>query len=449
MKFFANKVNGNFLRSVLPGEEVDVDWVRAAIAYGDDQKTLIDNCVENKKRLDIWVRYDHTVPVKPSLLKFLLKNSHKNLFCYLVPDVLHSKLIWWKNYGVYVGSANLTDRAWVSNIEFGVFIPETDLEADGALDQIQGFFEFLENCSEVRPLTQEIVDEQEQLAALRFRKERDIDEEAKKKRSISKWGGPAFTPDARKAFDSRKEKFIKEWSNGLSILRSLAEQAPSFRPKWLREEVPAAWQADQFLHAFYYNEVVDGVRHPYEEYYQKYRNDPAKATLNALKWWSQLDSPLSDEDHNCHIRAPIIRKALAADAIRDLTAEIFAEVCNANHSTSDHVGRMTLSTIGLDKKAGAPRSERVDAFAYWIWKKRNSEGESVNKLLAWVMDGGPASEVSARLYEAAKNEHRRFPHFGTNQIAELTGWARPEICPPRNGRTSKAMRALGYDVQVY
>lgn len=41
------------------------------------------------------------------------------------------------------------------------------------------------------------------------------------------------------------------------------------------------------------------------------------------------------------------------------------------------------------------------------------------------------------------------PHYGLNSIAEVIGWAQPEIAPPRNGRTSKALRALGYDVRVY
>jgi hypothetical protein len=30
----------------------------------------------------------------------------------------------------------------------------------------------------------------------------------------------------------------------------------------------------------------------------------------------------------------------------------------------------------------------------------------------------------------------------------VVGWARPEDTPPRNGRTNKALRALGYPVRV-
>lgn len=80
MKFFGNKVNGNYLRDVLPPKDSDVESVKAAIAYGSDASTLLQNCLDNKFRLDIWMRYDHTVPVSPNLLRKLLANIGNNIF---------------------------------------------------------------------------------------------------------------------------------------------------------------------------------------------------------------------------------------------------------------------------------------------------------------------------------------------------------------------------------
>lgn len=40
---------------------------------------------------------------------------------------LHAKVIWWRGYGVYVGSANLTSAAWYNNIEAGVFFSESEI----------------------------------------------------------------------------------------------------------------------------------------------------------------------------------------------------------------------------------------------------------------------------------------------------------------------------------
>ncbi len=448
MKFFANKLNGGFLRNVLPQTDIEVDWVKAAIAYGSDWSTLVENCIKNRRRLDIWMRYDHTVPVSPPLLRKLLNNTSQNVFCYLIPDVLHAKVIWWKGYGVYVGSANLTDRAWNSNIEFGVFLPENDLERSGEISEIESFFAALEGCDAAFDLTEEVIQEQERLSALRSKREIAINEEAEALRKVKKWDGPAGVVTREKANERQKSNFIQEWQNGLAILKNIADIAPQYRPSWLNEDVPAPWQADQFLHAYYYNEVVDGPRHPYEEYYAKHKSDPASATKSALRWWSKLPTPPSNEDENCHIRAPLIRDRLSRSGLNTMTVDQFTVVCLANHSTMDHIRRMSNEELGVPESENLGNEERAEAFARLLWSKRNAQGESVVDLLRFVLDGGPKDELPSRVYDAARSPSRKFSHLGPNQLAELAGWARPEMCPPRNGRTSKGLKALGYNVKV-
>lgn len=36
-----------------------------------------------------------------------------------------------------------------------------------------------------------------------------------------------------------------------------------------------------------------------------------------------------------------------------------------------------------------------------------------------------------------------------NSLGEIVGWAMPDRYPPRNGRSSRALRSLGFDVQVH
>ena len=448
MKVYANGLNGQYLRDVLPGDADGVDWVKAAIAYGSDAETLLRSCLDHKFRLDIWMRYDHTVPVTPALLRTLLVSVSKNIFCQLIPDVLHSKVIWWKGYGVYVGSANLTDRAWVTNIEFGVFLPEPLMEQTGGLSDVEMFFDGLAECETALPLTRELIEEQEKISNFRRARLATLDEESRNQRRVPEWGGPNRVTK-EKSLEVRKKKFIREWEDGLTILRELAEMAVDFRPVWLNADVPPAWQADQFLHAYYYNEVVDGPRHPFEDHYLKNQADPARATQSALRWWSGLEDPPSDEDHNCHVRAPVIRHLLSRENLSALTVEDFFRVCWANHSTVDHVTRLDPSDLGPQVGAAATAEDRVRAFSRWIWGCRNHRDERIEKVLTYVLDGGSQRDMPTRLFEAANNPQRKIPHFGTNQLAELAGWARPEVCPPRNGRTSKALRALGYNVRVY
>jgi len=449
MDFFANGLNKNYLVNVLPKSNVEIDWVKAAIAYGDDSETLIKNCLENKRRLNMWMRYDHSVPVAPSLLKLLLGNVGNNIFCSLIPDRLHAKVIWWRNYGVYIGSANLTSRAWWNNIEFGVFISEDELESDGSLIEIESFFDDLAELDVVIPLTREIIDEQEAILELRKKDLESVEKQSRRRRSVEFWDGTDFINTDKNSKKNKEERFVREWQQGLSYLRKLADLAPNYKPSWLNNAVPASWQADQFLHAFYYNKVKEGNSYPYEEFYCKNSKNPAEAVERALSWWEQLARPPSDEDYNCHERAPIINELLAIGKIQELNFDEFVEICRANHSTADHVRRLSLEVLYPDGLDDSNNVDRIEAFATSIWAKRNMKGQSIKDLLHFVLDSGAAEKLPHRLYMAATDKAYKIPHFGINQLAEIAGWARPSLYPPRNGRTSKALRALGYDVKVY
>lgn len=126
------------------------------------------------------MRYDHTVPVQPQLLTQLMRNSNNNIFCQLIPDVLHSKIIWWKYYGAYIGSANLTNRAWWTNIETGMFFTEEELVANNIIPQLDDFFNELSSLEKAIPLSQSIIDEQKGILKLRKKAgAEEIDNKAK------------------------------------------------------------------------------------------------------------------------------------------------------------------------------------------------------------------------------------------------------------------------------
>ena len=84
MKFVANAINGEFMQNILPSQDDPVDEVLAAIAYGgvfnNQRDDFIGHCLKNRYRLDIWMRYDHTVPVAVDLLKRLLRHELSSKF---------------------------------------------------------------------------------------------------------------------------------------------------------------------------------------------------------------------------------------------------------------------------------------------------------------------------------------------------------------------------------
>ena len=448
MKFIANKLNGNFLANILPSPDVEIDGVMAAIAYGsnfnDEKRDFIGHCLENRYRLDIWMRYDHTVPVAVTLLKRLLKHHKDNIFCNLIPDCLHSKVIWWKGYGAYIGSANLTDRAWVSNIEAGIFLSDADLQEDSMQIELETFFENLKNIEQAFPLTAEIIRELEKIDAVR----KGTHDKGKELRTVPIWGGPT-SYENKKAADRRKEKFRKEWQETLTDLRSIGDQLATYRPVWILEVVPIAWQIDQFLHAYYYNKVGDSRKKPFEDYFKKNRSDPNLAVSAALKWWKDTASAPSNENITLYENAPFIREHLSKERILHLSEKQFAEICGKTHATCDLVIKMDLVTLGRPDLTTLSREERIPLYAAWLLKQRNSKGWNVLHLLNYVLYGGREDALWERLYTATREREYTLPHYGLNSIAELVGWARPEVVPPRNGRTSKALRALGFDARIY
>ncbi|HDC4521079.1 phospholipase D-like domain-containing protein [Enterobacter kobei] len=447
MKLIANGLNKAFFRSILPPAETEIDGVVAAIAYGDDKTPLLEHCLKNHHRLDIWMRYDHTVPVAPSFLSKLLFHTRNNIFCKLVPDCLHSKVIWWKGYGAYIGSANLTDRAWNTNIEAGVFFSESDLYNSDLISQLDEFFDNLASLNCCISLSQEIIDEQKQLQKLKIEQDKK-EQELIKKRLVSKWGGVS-NYDKLKANDKRKDSFHKEWESTLSIIRNISYQISDFRPHWVSENTPLFWQTDQFLHAYYYNQVHQSDNtYPFEDYHQINSKDPQAALMNMLSWWKNLSFPPSHEDTNLGIYAPYIREHLSKSKISSLTEDNLHNIFFYTHATIDHVIKMSTETFGLSAQNPINREERAILFTKWIMGQTNQKGMTIAELLNYVLYGGKPSLMWERVYQAGKDEEYKFQHYGINSIAEVVGWARPEDTPPRNGRTNKALRALGYPVRV-
>ncbi|EDC5243674.1 phosphatidylserine/phosphatidylglycerophosphate/cardiolipin synthase family protein, partial [Salmonella enterica] len=287
MKLIANGLNKQFFSSFLPPSDSEIDGVVAAIAYGDDKTTLLDHCLKNHHRLDIWMRYDHTVPVSPSLLTKFLANTKNNIFCKLVPDCLHSKVIWWKGYGAYIGSANLTDRAWHTNIETGIFFTESDLYNSNLIGQLEEFFENLASLDCCVDLSEDIIDEQRQLLKSKLELEKK-ERQVIRKRKIPEWGGVSFI-DNKKTKDKRKESFHKEWESTFSIIKNISDQINDYRPVWISEDTPEFWQTDQFLHAYYYNIVHQKDNtYPFEDYHRTNSKNPQAALMSMLSWWKDL-----------------------------------------------------------------------------------------------------------------------------------------------------------------
>lgn len=450
MQLILGGINGRYLRELVDNAGDETERVDAIVAYASDMSLLFDWCWDKSIPLRFWGRFDEGLPVSLPILKKFLERSSPAFECRLVRK-LHAKVIWWRGYGIYIGSANLTSSAWYNNIEAGVFLDEGEFEGSEHVTEIEALFRTTHAHS--APLTRELVRELEvrerSLAEVRRRDKAEADRLLANP-NVPFWDGLSMRT-VRSARDEAKEEFLKEWNETLEKMRSLAAKvaANGNRPIWIPDGVPAGAQADQFLHAHYYQRTFDGRRAMYETHFEKNRGAPQRAVDEAISWWKSLKSPPGGEDVMLNEWAVLLRDVLSNDKLRQMTESDLLNVCQRVHAMRDHARRIANKDVGLP--AGRPYTipEKVEALARFLFAARSTSGASVADTIEFVLYDGSKAEVPQRIWEATTDPKWRLDHFGISAIGELVGWAMPDDFPPRNGRTSKALRSLGYDVEVH
>ena len=448
MELVAGQLNATYIEySVIRNHIDECSEVIAIVAYCDSTN-LFEICKEAGKRVTFYGRLDHTVPVSSNVLDWFLKTRNSNFNCLLFRGGLHAKVIWLKGEGVYIGSANLTNNGWVGNIEAGVFIRESDF-SEKFLDHL---------CRLVDTVYEKSVSLTDEILALVVGLEkRQATARAEDKKSsdwfenncnVPKVPPQNSVPTHGATSERRKNNFLTEWGSTLQRLRDISVRLKEYRPSWVSENVPDGVHVDQFLHAFYYNEVREGNSQPFDVWFIRNQNDPEAALQNWMRWWKEGDYPHSDESVFMHEWAPSTRQMLSKESLLFLTEAEFIKLVHQVHAMRDHATKLENELLNLSSGNHA-RTEKMDAYGRWLYAQRSSAQKSPLETIHYVLYAGDRTKLPERLWEATTNPEWKIGHLGMSSLGELVGWALPEIFPPRNSRTSKALRALGNNVTVY
>ena len=437
------------LRNLLAEAKVHTTWVKAAVAYAHGNPELIQFCKDSRIPLTFYGRHDGTVPVDPGILRKFVDDPSIQFTARLVTQGFHAKVIWWGGFGVYIGSANLTEKAWSGNIECGIFLTEDDIEENGLNEPLEMFFSELTLVS--REVTEEIVSELEtQKSALReldnkrFEKIRSFEEKSRIPQRFS------YRPsDSRNdAAKRNREEFIEEWDRTLGKLRKLAKEvSENHRPNWIPDGTPSGTQVDQFLHAYYYKWVrgqgLEGHKIPFREVHEKHKANPQKAIQEAYKWWESGNFQEFESEKDMMERSAELRSLLEQNKIPKLTTEEFVFISNNVFAMKDHSYRVSKETFDLPPTAKNTGDERAEFLANYLLRQVAPNGKRVKEILSYVLYEGSTDLLPERIWNASRGDWR-IPHFNINTLGEIVGWAMPDVFPPRNGRTNKALYALGY-----
>ncbi|MGF6808589.1 hypothetical protein OKW30_003715 [Paraburkholderia sp. Clong3] len=457
MQFVAGKINGVLLRNILHDAIDDCTRVRAAVAYASsDNMELFEACRQAGKSLTYYGRYDYTVPVSPEILEWFLVQRSADLVCKLVPDILHAKVIWWEGVGAYIGSANLSGRAWNSNIEVGIYLEQADLESQGQIEQLESFFDTVEEQS--TRLTTEIWQHAKATRDLWIKKVSKVEAACRdtfsRSRKIPINEGLTYHSNAN-AVSKHRANFISEWNSTLQIMRDIGARVskPENRPDWIEPNTASGLQADQFLHALYYQRVKDGSTFPFDKYFQENKLSRESALADALDWWKngwkwESKGYVYDDEAAALARAPMMESRLSKSEFPQLTCDEFTEVGKWVYAMRDFAFRQPAPSIGLPPNE-TNYDVKAEAFARMQYTRTSTQGKSILETIYFVLYGGSDADIAVRIWDAAHEPKWKIVGMGLSTLGEIVGWALPNKFPPRNGRSSKALRALGNDVRVY
>lgn len=452
MEFIGKPITGDMLQNVHAAAINECTEVKAAIAYASKSTNdilLFEDCLAKSKKLTFYGRADGSCPIDLRILDWFLSRNSPSLVCHLVPHWLHAKVIWWVGRGAYIGSANLTDRAWFKNYEAGIYISHEELEHFGLLLQLEAFFDGLAEKS--FPLDHEEYErqiQQERKRADLMKKLSQIELEFEN----SHWKLKDRTPPiavvpSRAARESKIAAFQAEWASTLTLIRAIGARASldENRPAWISKDVPQGVQGDQFLHAYYYQVVKPHTeRNAYERDFRNNRLDPEAALRQALAWWKAGDYPHKHEESTIYESAPLLNRLLAKGNILQLNEDEWVDALTHVYAFGDHAAKVGNAYLGLGADPGSVAKSA--ALARMLWQRTTSDGMSAPEVLDFVIWG--PGDVAERIWRACHDAAYKLPHVGTSILGEIVGWARPTEFPPRNSRTSKALRALGNEVDV-
>lgn len=435
----------------------NVKEISASIAFTQDD-TLMKICNNKKIHLDWWGLLNSDISTKLEIVKDAIKSPYIKFF--LFPKLFHSKLIWFHEYGVYIGSHNLTENAMYNNIETGVFIPENELSKEYKTE-IEKYFDFLREKSilatieDTELIERYIEDSKIENEHRRFIKQK-LDNLFEKRFAhlfILKPG--VYDWDNEKNSDKKKLIFLQEWRETQKYLRIIHEKIRNIeQPTWVDPNADISIITDQILHAYYDSYILkgkgEGVKSSelVNNEYEKNKDDPDGAIQKAIEWWETLSSPPNNENVHINEWSKSNKVILSNLRNRDLTKEELLTVFNQNHAARNHARQMRNSDFDLPPDFKTTIEERVNYYVDWILKQRTSGGLTIQETMKYLLFEDSVN-LEERVYNTVYNQKYHIEHFGRSIVGELVGWGRPEITHLRNNRVNKGLRALGFNVTLF
>lgn len=427
--------------------------ISASIAY-NSCPNLLDQCIKKMINLEWWGLFNEEMSTDVKLIEKALSSTY--ITFYSITNNFHSKLIYFHDYGLYIGSHNMTEKAFKQNIECGVFFYENEI-TEKQHKQLKEYFSFLRNNSK------KFIKEDQIKIKLYSEKISGIDDETtslkNKKKNIFLSSFPelkSFVPKILLKYEKKIEiseeekRFSQEWRNAHQILDKI--EAALFinpLPDFVKSNASRSSILDQVLYLYYETNTKhkgNNTKELIEEMFLKNRNRHNEAIQEAIDLWNKRMP-----NNGCLIRINDWGfknlELLEILKSRDLTKEEFKILFSQNNVLIQYSSRFPNEELGKPKELSMTVEEKIPLICDYFYIQKSQENLPIQDVLRYLLFDDSV-ETETRVYNLINNPKYKIHRLSKSMIGELLGWGRPDITHLRNDSTNRALRCLGFDIEI-
>lgn len=452
MRLIGNGLNRAFTRSLIhEANRPELRNIVLAVAWVTDLREIFELAEKRKVPLTLYALLDDQFPKLEILKRFVSTSCPPSWRLFITQGYYHPKVFWFQGIGAYVGSANLTDGGYESNIECGVWLCDEELAREGFDTELEGMMASIrERCVSI---SAEHVAARERLIAYRKQILDSAENEYRRRVQAELSALPGVASPLRGVENAAMMAFVRQWHEALSFLRGFAARITTVKwPNWMSATVEPAVAQDRASEWWYERNVrrLGDRAELIEDMYNRNRRDPGAATDALLAEWSASSDvdPASEFARSANEAPQKLQEWLSPTSLSIVDSARLADILHATHAAREHIKQISRDELGLPDVGQVSSYERCESYASILFAAQTKKGKKdIRDLLRYVLWGDyEQRDPALRVWTATQDAEWKLPRIGTSVLGELLGYARPRKYPPRNDRALRVLRALGYDV---
>jgi hypothetical protein len=419
MLFTNSNVRRDFIRSALTGAARTDEPVFIATAFFTDYD-ILKSIARASRRVRLVIRLGF--PTSPMALAEAFRDPYVDVRYFTGPS-FHSKLYIFGDRVAYLGSANLTNAAAISNQEILAAIPAED---DRFEDLAALYGEYWDQAA---VLTADALAEYRQI--FDFHKEIDAGISQLERKVGDALGHVQFANiDRDKQKKSKENLFVdsyrRTYQEAVSAFNIIREKYIAYGKRKVAEDaLPLRLEIDSFF-SFVRDHIAMGDK--WMEPEPGWNGERLNALNQALHQWHAAPFPHL-ESRIVHENYPRLRTVFENEnTIRQADSDQLFEALLTLHSFHDSLRFHKGGIPGL-------RQAFIDG----------NDPVLVRNSLAYLVHGN--GEVVQRMANLIYRSDYKLHAFATANVQEMIGWQNKEELPVINGRTTKILRYFGFDVR--